>query len=719
MFDVLLFAGTSEGRMIAEYLRELPVRACVFTATEYGGSLIRKGETLSVREGRLDREQMEALFLKEKEAVVLDATHPYASEVTSNLKKACENTGREYIRITREKGNPSDANAVYFDSPADAAEYLNHTEGNILVTTGSKELKAFQAVDHYRERIYARVLSLGKVVKACEEMGFRGRHLICMQGPFSKEMNIATLKEYDIRYLVTKDAGAAGGYPEKEAAALACGCRMIVISRPEEEDGLSPRECMEYLKNRYGNDRTDSERNTKSERRPVCNAVGDAAGANDQTVRTISIVGTGMSGETSGMTVEGREICRNADIIIGAERIADAAAFPGQKILYEYRPGEIAEHIHRYDEYVNIVIVMSGDTGFFSGAKKLLERFHRTGIKVNIYPGLSSLSYFTGRIGEGRWENISASLHGRGAAAENDDVFDRKMTVSLQVSSWEDADICSLHGRTCNLIGHVLKNEKVFCILGRKEHISGISKKFLRYGMNDLLIFLGERLGYPEEKILLGRPEDFAEYENDPLAVVLIINAAADHRTGTRIPDEFFVRDKVPMTKEEIRTISVAKLDISKDDIIYDVGAGSGSVTMEMASAAIDGMVYAIEKNETALSLIEENKGKCKCDNVVIVPGEAPCAMADLPAPDAVFIGGSGGNLPDIVRDLKEKNPNVRLVINAVTIETIGLAMQALKEEGFHITGISCVSVSRAKEVGEYHLMLGQNPVYIITAESD
>lgn len=169
------------------------------------------------------------------------------------------------------------------------------------------------------------------------------------------------------------------------------------------------------------------------------------------------------------------------------------------------------------------------------------------------------------------------------------------------------------------------------------------------------------------------------------------------------------------MTKSEIRSLSVAKLQLPRDAVVYDVGAGTGSVTIEMALQAVDGMVYAIERNEEACVLVEQNKRKFGTPNIEVICGLAPEAMEGLPAPTHAFIGGSAGNLKEIIQCLLDKNPKIRLVINTVTLETIGEVTDCLKELPLIEEEIISVSVARARTLGKYHLMMGQNPIYIIT----
>src|SRR5699024_6793545 len=223
MYRTIVFAGTTEGYEICRFLSEngIPVLGC--TATEYGTKSLKENEYLKLQGKRLTEEEMKALFLCEKPELVLDATHPYASEVTENIRNACKETGCDYIRVLRSGSGRQEA--VYVRDTEAAVEYLKDTEGGVLLTTGSKELASFTALPGYRERLYARVLSLPSVIDACREMGFEGRHLIAVHGPFSQEFNEALLRPYDRRYLVTKDTGRAGGVEERIQAAFACGER--------------------------------------------------------------------------------------------------------------------------------------------------------------------------------------------------------------------------------------------------------------------------------------------------------------------------------------------------------------------------------------------------------------------------------------------------------------------------------------------------------------
>lgn len=246
--QLLIVAGTTEGRELLETLlfqNEWKITVCV--ATEYGASLLPQDSRLTVLTGRLDEAGMTALLRDHPFAYAVDATHPYAAEVTRNLHAACQETGTPYLRLRREsQGTGTSVNVP--DAKA-AAAFLNTVPGAVLLTTGSKELAAFTSVERYRERLFARVLPTASVLAQCESLGFSGKHLIAMQGPFTEELNLALLRQTGASWLVTKDSGAPGGLEEKCRAAQRAGARVLCIGRPEEpqETGYSMQEIFALL----------------------------------------------------------------------------------------------------------------------------------------------------------------------------------------------------------------------------------------------------------------------------------------------------------------------------------------------------------------------------------------------------------------------------------------------------------------------------------------
>lgn len=651
---VLIFAGTTEGRKLAEYLARSGVSVCASTATEYGKSLLPVEEkNLTVSYGRMDIENMCGYIAEMKPDYVIDATHPYAQEVTANIQEACLKCQKRYLRVVRE---PEDvqADVVYTGSVREAAEFLSHTEGNILVTTGSKELEQYTVIPGYKERIYARVLSVKESVEKCEKLCIKGRHLICMQGPFSTEMNQALLKEYGISWMVTKESGAYGGYHEKCEAAARLGVKLVVIGRPEEENGYTYGEIIKFLK---------EELNLQDERK-------------------VSIIGIGPGG-VADYTEEARVLCREADVVIGARRMTESAAEEGQKVYVSYKPEEIFSYICTHPEYEKIAVVMSGDTGFYSGAAKLSEMLREEEeLETRIVPGISSVSYFCARLG----------------------------------ITWEDAALVSVHGRRENLLSVIRENVKTLVLTGSSQDIRDICTVMTKLGYGDLRVCIGLNLSYGDERILKGKAADYCSYEGGNLAVMYIENPEGGDAAVTHgLSDSSFVRGDVPMTKEEVRSVCLSKLRIHRDSVLYDVGAGTGSVAVEAALQAVKGHVYAVERKEEAVSLIYENCRKMKTDNITVVEGEAPEVLEALPAPDIVFIGGSGGNLEEILRTVLQKNPEVRVVISAVTLETLAEAIRCSGLIRKSEEEIVQISVAKARNIGNYHMMMGQNPVFLIS----
>ena len=683
MRPVIIFAGTTEGRKLSEYLavRKVPVTACV--ATEYGETLLTETEYLKVHAGRMDEAAMGQFFEEQKTELVVDATHPYAAVVSENVAAACKKAGVEYLRLIRESSTSETEDAVLVDSVDEAVNFLKETEGNILATTGSKELFKYTVIPNYESRVFARVLSTAEVASACEKLGFVGRNLICMQGPFSEALNEAMLKQFDCRYLVTKETGKAGGYEEKVEAAKRAGAKLVLVGRPPEQKGFSYDRVVEMLNVRFGLEPEQKEA-AGSHVPGALEKRAEESGAR----RQVTLIGIGM-GTAEGMTVEAAEEIRKADLLIGARRMLDAvqtkgadpAFYEGKQEFAAYEPRKIADYLELHPEYGRAVILLSGDIGFYSGAKKLYEALDPQNYEVKSLCGISSVVYFCGKL----------------------------------KTSWEDVCLQSTHGRSANLIGAVKAHEKTFTLLSAHGSVEGLCKELKEYGLTDVTLHIGERLGYPEEKITTGTPEELEQGSYDDLCVALIENSHPFKGIRSCVEDEEFLRGKAPMTKSEIRSLSVAKLHLEKDSVVYDVGAGTGSVTIELALAAADGMVYAVERNQEACDLIEQNKRKFGTPNIEVIHGLAPEAMEDLPAPTHAFIGGSAGNLKEILESLLAKNPKIRVVINTVTLETIGEVTECLKDLPLLEEEIVSVSVAKAKKLGSYHLMMGQNPIYIIT----
>ena len=242
---IMIFSGATEGRLLSRTLAERGAEVTVSVATEYGGEAQGTIPGVQTLTGRMPVEEM-ARILRGMDLCV-DATHPYAVRVSASIRRACEESGVTCLRLLREESKLPEA-ALVFDSAGEAAAYLGEQDGNILLTTGAKELDAWGALS--KERLFPRVLPMEESLRACERLGIPRRNICAMQGPFSQALNEALLRQFSIRWLVTKDGGAPGGFPEKAAAAAATGTRLVVLRRPMEtgeryEDVL--RQCLERM----------------------------------------------------------------------------------------------------------------------------------------------------------------------------------------------------------------------------------------------------------------------------------------------------------------------------------------------------------------------------------------------------------------------------------------------------------------------------------------
>ncbi|MGN0268985.1 MAG: precorrin-6A reductase [Lachnospiraceae bacterium] len=678
MYKVLIFAGTIEGRSIAEYLSAagIPVHACV--ATEYGASLMEKFENLQISSKRLDVEEMAEMIQADGCEVVIDATHPYAAVVSANIRKACEMAGKEPIRLLRsseaeqlEDGPVPDVITVR--SVKEAAEFLKTTEGDVLITTGSKELDAYTVIPGFAERLHPRFLPAPGAVEACLELGYLQKNLICMQGPFSKEMNAAMLKQTGSVWLVTKESGKAGGFMDKVEAAAMAGAKLIVIGRPCVEKGYSEEEVRKMLAEKFA---ITESREVPAKMETPCETTAGK--------RQVTLIGIGM-GSRENMTIEAWKDCEEADVILGATRMLQCCSDLNKPTFAAYKDAELKGFLDAHPEYQKAVILLSGDIGFYSGAKKLIACLEPE-YEVRTRSGISSVVYFCGKL----------------------------------KTSWEDVKLMSLHGKNGNLIAAAANHKKVFSLIGGKDAVGNICSQLVDYQLGHVRVSVGTRLSYPDEEIITGTAEELAGKPIGGLCVILVENPEAGKKPVTHgIEDEEFIRAKVPMTKSEVRSISLSKLRLTKDSVLYDIGAGTGSISIEAALQAPEGFVYAIEKKEEACALIEENKRKFHTANIEVISGLAPEALEDLPVPTHAFIGGSSGNMKEIIELLLKKNPHVRLVINTIALESVAETLDCMKTLPVKDVDIIHVSSARSRELGRYHMMTGMNPIYIVSCTGD
>ncbi len=677
MKKILIFAGTTEGRKLSEYLAEAEINHTICVATEYGAIVLRQHPLIKVHQGRMNQEQIAEFISNGKFDVVVDATHPFAKEITYNIQAALKEMERigisiPYLRLKRDGITERENGITYFETNEECVKALEDTEGNILLTTGSKELYKYCVSEGIKHRLYVRVLPSVESLSLCTEQGICGKQVIAMQGPFTAEMNEAIIRQYEIAYLVTKESGVPGGYQEKINAAKRTGVRIFVIGCSDEGEGYSFSEICQKLED----------------------IGGEKFRAKNQIKENMEIIlaGIGM-GHVNGLTKEVERVISEADILLGAERMLNAVYSKAERHPF-YQAEQVIPYLHDiqsgslFEENKKVVILFSGDSGFYSGCQPLYAALEkeitegRIKASLRILPGISSIAYLASCIGE----------------------------------SYHDAAVYSIHGKKLYNLAHRIKSRsKTFLITSGVKDINQLGELLTDAGMQKCEIITGYQLSYEEQRVERHTPLECMELKEEGLYTCFVKNPYAMQRRLTHgIADGQFIRDRVPMTKEEIREISICKLRLREKAVVYDIGSGTGSVAIEIAGISDDLQVYAVEQNPEAVSLIERNKKKFELQNVTVVESIAPEGLTGLPMATHAFIGGSGGRLKEILASLRQMNPNMRVVVNAVSMETICEMREILSmDDMIKEEEIVQLQVSRAKKAGNYHLMQSENPVWI------
>lgn len=390
----------------------------------------------------------------------------------------------------------------------------------------------------------------------------------------------------------------------------------------------------------------------------------------------VYIVGIGMDGDKT-ITREAEAAINEAQLLIGAERMLSPFSQLGKEMFCSYLPKDIAAKISSCG-YDCTAVLMSGDCGFFSGTKKLLPLLSRHDVKV--IAGISSAVYFCSRLG----------------------------------LSYEQMKFVTLHGHSSNIAVNVRLNQLCFFLLGGEMTAAKVCRRLCDYGMGSVKVHIGADLGYPTERVISGKAADLTDCDAEGLAVMIAENPDALRHIPSAISDGEFQREKVPMTKSEVRCIAVAKLNICADSVVWDIGCGTGSVSVEAAYRCPDGRVIAIDKKAEAAELTQKNARLFGCDNIEVIEGECPQCLADVQAPDKVFIGGSSGNMGVIFAAVHAKNPKADMVVTAVSLETLSEAVSCFEKYG-KAPEIVQIAVTRTEKLGSHTMLKAQNPVFIIS----
>ena len=397
----------------------------------------------------------------------------------------------------------------------------------------------------------------------------------------------------------------------------------------------------------------------------------------------ITLVGMGASAAT--LTAEGAAALRRAVCIAGAQRLLDAlpAEYPARR-LPAVRPADMLDALLAAGGPA--AALYSGDTGFYSGAAGLLDLLKQRGIPARVAPGLSSVQLLAAALGR----------------------------------PWQGWKLVSAHGAACDPVAAVCGGAPVFFLTGSgASGPAGLCGQLAAAGLADLPVTVGEELALPGQRITAGPAGEMAGRSFSPLSVLLAEPAPRLPARTPGWPDDAFTRaDGVPMTKQAVRAQILAALAVRPGETVWDIGAGTGSVSLELAFANGGAPVWAIEHLPAACAVLQENRRRLGGWNLRVAEGEAPAALAGLDRPDAVFIGGSGGRLDAILDAVLAANPAARICLTAVALETVGAALAALTARGLtaQVSQIAAAHAGGENGSRRLHLLRAENPVFVITA---
>lgn len=390
----------------------------------------------------------------------------------------------------------------------------------------------------------------------------------------------------------------------------------------------------------------------------------------------VTLIGMGCGRDT--VTREASDALRRADALLGAARLLDALPDDCTTVrVAETVPGKLMRLLQG-SAWENPCVLYGGDTGFYSGARLLIPLLEAHKIRYRVMPGVSSVQLLSARLGR----------------------------------PWRNWRLCSAHGADVDAVAAVSHGKAAFFLTGTQSP-AALCGQLAAAGLGNLSVVVGENLGGVDERIVRTTAREAADSVFSPLSVLLADPAPVPYpQRSPGIPDAAFLRGNVPMTKQEVRAAILAKLAVCPADTVWDVGAGTGAVSVELSRIAR--RVYAVECGAEACDLIRRNREKFGAWNLTLIPGHAPEVLQSLPAPDAVFIGGSGGALESVIETVSRKNASARLCISAVTLETLSAAVTVCGLDA----EVCQIAVSRTRKAGDFHLLTALNPVFLITAQN-
>lgn len=392
----------------------------------------------------------------------------------------------------------------------------------------------------------------------------------------------------------------------------------------------------------------------------------------------IILAGVGC-GTQATMTQAVASALAQADLIIGAPRLLRGLSGSSARLESAISPDEILRLIESISPS-RCCVVFSGDTGFYSGAKSLIPLLEAHGIESEVLPGISSVAFFAAALGR----------------------------------PWQDWVLCSAHGVPCDPVSAVMCGRPVCFLTGGNQGPDGLCRTLCDAGLSALPVIVGENLSYPQQRIHSMTALEASRQHFAPLSILLTEAAPRYPRRAAGFPDDLFLREQVPMTKQLVRASILALLAPEQEDICWDVGSGTGSVSVELSLHAK--RVYAVERRPQAAALTRKNREIFCCWNMSVLEGSAPDCLHQLPPPDKVFIGGSGGALAEIVETAISRNPRVRILVSAIALETLEQTRHSLQQAGC-VVSVHQLSVSRSDSVAGLTMMRGENPIFLIVGQ--
>ncbi len=607
MGKTILFAGTEEGHRLAwlMFRREKPVHVCV--ASEYGNRKMdsRMADVTSV--GRLSREEMKELFRTKEAEQVVDATSPFATAVQENIRAVCEELGLPYFRLRHPPASDlaeQDRDCRVVHSVEEAAESLKTLPGKVLLSLDLQETGPFLEWEDSGRRVVLCAEPSPEAMSACRDLGLNKKQILAVEDAASEELLAALLRHADATWLVAWERGGVAGVQAMMRAVKRADAGLILVS--PEASGMSMKDVAAK----------------------VCPDILDELRELDVSTaapRRITLLGVGM-GLDSQLTWEGVCACREADVLIGAGRIlAGLSTF--EKPVHEVENNEeAAAFLQAHPEYQRPVVAFSGDAGFFSGARKMQE-FLRVD-QVQVISGISSLSCFCSR---------------------------------LRIP-WEDVFSVNLHGRNINLVDAVRKHEKVFCVGGGRNRLQEACRELTECGLGDILLWVGEDLGYPAEKIYRTTPRKMQKEECSSLVAALFENDHTDETAGGRLPSGFvWEGSSLTGLSAEARDVILSRMELNLTSRLFDAASGNGSLAIEAARMAPEGLALAAAADEKAREAILKNRKKAGVPNMDLLEGEISDVLEKISFTHA-FLRADAEDFSDVCRLLRENNPLVRIL---------------------------------------------------------